>query len=36
MSTSSTQDLVSQLASALLEKRWHLSTAESCTGGLVA
>ncbi len=36
MNTSSTQDLVSQLASALLEKRWHLSTAESCTGGLVA
>lgn len=36
MSTSSTQDLVSQLANALLEKRWHLSTAESCTGGLVA
>ena len=36
MNTSSTQDLVSQLASVLLEKRWHLSTAESCTGGLVA
>lgn len=36
MNTSSTQDLVSQLANVLLKKRWHLSTAESCTGGLVA
>lgn len=36
MSTSSTQDLVSQLANVLIKKRWHLSTAESCTGGLVA
>ncbi|MFZ9264210.1 MAG: CinA family protein [Polynucleobacter sp.] len=36
MTSSCTQDLVSQLASALLKKQWHLSTAESCTGGLVA
>ena len=36
MTSSSTQGLVSQLASALLKKQWHLSTAESCTGGLVA
>ena len=36
MTSSSTQDLVSQLAGALLKKQWHLSTAESCTGGLVA
>ena len=36
MTSPCTQDLVSQLASALLKKQWHLSTAESCTGGLVA
>ncbi len=36
MTSSCTQDLVSQLASALLKKQWHLSTAESCTGGLAA
>ena len=36
MTSSCTQDLVSQLASALLKKQWRLSTAESCTGGLVA
>lgn len=36
MTSPCTQDLVSQLASALLKKKWHLSTAESCTGGLVA
>ncbi|MFM1870404.1 MAG: hypothetical protein RLY99_1148 [Pseudomonadota bacterium] len=36
MTNCSTQDLVSQLASSLLKKQWHLSTAESCTGGLVA
>ena len=32
----SIQNLVTELANALLIKRWHLSTAESCTGGLVA
>jgi nicotinamide-nucleotide amidase len=36
MTSSCTQDLVSQLASSLLKKQWRLSTAESCTGGLVA
>ncbi len=36
MTSSCTKDLVSQLASALLKKQWRLSTAESCTGGLVA
>ena len=36
MTSPCTQDLVSQLASALLKKQWHLSTAESCTGGLIA
>ncbi len=36
MTSSCTQDLVSQLAGALLKKEWHLSTAEACTGGLVA
>ena len=36
MTSPCTQDLVSQLASTLLKKQWYLSTAESCTGGLVA
>jgi nicotinamide-nucleotide amidase len=32
----SVQNLVTQLASELLKNHWRLSTAESCTGGLVA
>ena len=32
----SIQNLITQLASELLKKHWRLSTAESCTGGLVA
>ena len=32
----SVQNLVTQLAGELLKNHWRLSTAESCTGGLVA
>ena len=32
----SAADLTSQLAAALLRRRWLLATAESCTGGLIA
>ena len=28
--------MLSQLAQALIERGWHLSTAESCTGGMIA
>ncbi len=31
-----TNDMVSTLASALLQRGWLLTTAESCTGGLIA
>ena len=31
-----TSALVVQLADLLLQKRWYLATAESCTGGLIA
>ncbi len=29
-------NLLTQLAAALLNKRWRLATAESCTGGMIA
>ncbi len=32
----STEPLVPQLADALRARGWHLATAESCTGGLIA
>lgn len=36
MSTSATLPLVERLAARLLHKQWLLTTAESCSGGLIA